>query len=112
MKVWKKPAFVSKCGVVLIQLSLLCAAASLLFAQDNLRSGDGYVRREGNDWVIGTSSVERRIRFDNDHLYLVSLRNKLTGREYQDVDNSPRRNQVPGERRRCEFCRLALEASW
>jgi hypothetical protein len=67
--------------VIAIQLSLLCATASMLCAQTGIQSGDGYVRRDGNEWIIGTSSVERRILFDAGQLETVSLRNKLTGRE-------------------------------
>lgn len=89
MKVWKKRALVSQFGRLLIRLSLLCTAASLLIAQDHLQSRDGYIRREGNDWVIGTSSVEKRIRFYDCNLFLISLRNKLTGREYQDSVTPP-----------------------
>jgi len=68
-----------------IQFSILCAVASLLSAQTNLQSGDGYVRREGNEWIMGTSKVERRVRLADGKFYLVSLRNKLSQREYQDA---------------------------
>jgi hypothetical protein len=81
----EKPAGISMRRMIAIQLSLLCAAASLAGAQTLLQGGDGYVRRERNDWIIGTSSVERKIRFDKGRLELVSLRNKLTGREYHDA---------------------------
>jgi hypothetical protein len=76
-------------GAILVQLSILCAAALPLSAESRLQSGDGYVRREGNEWILGTSSVERRVRLDGGHLQLVSLRNKLTGREYQDAGAPP-----------------------
>jgi hypothetical protein len=72
-----------------IQFSILCAVTSLLCAQANLQSGDGYVRREGNEWIVGTSSVERRVRLSDGKFYLVSLRNKLSGREYLDAGNPP-----------------------
>jgi hypothetical protein len=75
--------------VLISQLSILCATACLVFAQTHLQSADGYVRREGNEWIIGTSDVERRIRLDGGHLELVSLHNKLTGREYQDTKTPP-----------------------
>ncbi len=76
-------------NAVTTQLFILCAAASLLSAQIHLQSGDGYVRREGNEWIIGTASVERRVRLNDGHLELVSLRNKLTSREYQDSPTPP-----------------------
>jgi hypothetical protein len=74
---------------ILIQISILCAAASLLCAQTNLQSRDGYVRREGNEWILGTSLMERRIRLAGGRLSLVSLRNKVSGREYQDAIATP-----------------------
>jgi hypothetical protein len=74
-------------SAIVIQLSILCAATSLLYAQSNLQSKDGYVRREGNEWIMGTSLVERRISFADGRFSLVSSRNKLSGREYQDGNN-------------------------
>jgi len=71
------------------QLSVLCMTASLLGAQTHLQNQDGYIRREGNEWILGTSSVERRVRLDDGHLSLVSLRNKFTGREYRDGATPP-----------------------
>jgi len=43
-------------------ISILCAAASLWCAQTNLQSGGGYVHREGNEWIMGTSNAERKVR--------------------------------------------------
>ena len=60
-----------------------------LYARTRFQSGDGYIRREGNEWIFGTSTVERRVRLDDGRLYLVSLRNKLTGHEYQDAGTWP-----------------------
>jgi len=47
------------------------------------------VRREGNEWIMGTSSTERRVRLEGGRFSLVSLRNKVSGREYQDSSNAP-----------------------
>ena len=47
------------------------------------------MRREGNEWTLGTSLVERRIRLADGRFFLVSLRNKVSGREYQDANNPP-----------------------
>jgi hypothetical protein len=74
---------------ILILLSILCTTASLLCAQTNVQSTDGYVRREGDDWIIGTSKVERRIRLAGGHFFQVSLRNKISGHEYKDATNPP-----------------------
>lgn len=74
---------------VIVTQWIVCAAASLLYAQTRLQSGDGYIRREGNGWIIGTSSTERRVQLDAGHLCLFSLRNKLTGHEYQDARSAP-----------------------
>jgi hypothetical protein len=68
----------------MLQLSILCAAASLLSAQSNLQSKDAYVRRQGNEWILATASAERRIRLASGKLVLASFRNKISGREYQD----------------------------
>ena len=76
-------------SAIVIHLSILCWASSLLCAQTNVQSRDGYVRREGNDWILGTSLTERRIRLADGHLSLVSLRNKASGHEYQDSNNPP-----------------------
>jgi hypothetical protein len=77
------------CRAVIVQLTISCMAVSFLCAQTNLQSGDGYVRREGNTWVLGTALVEQRIRLAAGQLSLVSLRNKVSGREYQDGNNPP-----------------------
>src|ERR1051325_414909 len=74
----------SICCGILIQLFLLCIAGSLGFSQTNLQSGDAYARRRGNEWTIGTARAERKIRFVDGKLVLASLRNKVSGREYQD----------------------------
>jgi hypothetical protein len=87
LTVRKNTPRISICTFLAIQFSILCAAASLLCAQANLQSGDGYVRREGNEWIVGTSNVERRVRLAGGRFYLVSLRSKLSGREYQDAAN-------------------------
>lgn len=55
-------------------------------SQFSLQSKDGYVRHEGTDWVLGTSVVEKRIRLKDGQFVLASLRNKKSGREYQDAD--------------------------
>lgn len=74
-------------NAVILQL-FLSAAACLLCAQTNLQSNDGYVRREGDEWIVGTSLVEKRVRLAGGRFSSVSLRNKLSGREYQD-ENHP-----------------------
>jgi hypothetical protein len=56
----------------------------VLCAQINLQSKDGYVRRDGNEWIMGTSLVERRVRLADGRFSSVSLRNKLSGQEYKD----------------------------
>jgi hypothetical protein len=71
-----------------ILLAILCLAGSLAHPQTSLQNEDGYVRRDGNEWTIGTSLVEKKIRLANGRFGLVSLRNKKSGREYQDADNA------------------------
>jgi hypothetical protein len=71
---------------LVLAVSRLCAQVS---AQINLQSGDGYVRREGNEWILGTSLTEKRIRLSSGQFSMISLRNKVSGREYQDATNPP-----------------------
>ena len=89
LTVHSKTSRISTRSAIVIQLSILCIATSLLCAQTSIQSGDGYVRREGDSWVLGTSLVERRIRLVNGRFSLVSLRNKVSGREYQDGNSAP-----------------------
>jgi len=58
-----------------------------LLAESDLQSKDAYVHRERNEWTLGTSMTERRIRFADGHLFLLSLRNKLSGSEYADSNH-------------------------
>jgi hypothetical protein len=69
-----------------IYLSLLFAATLLASAQNKLQNKDAYLRREGDDWVMGTSLVERRLRLTDGQLTSVSLRNKVSGGEYQKAE--------------------------
>ena len=91
---------------IVIQLLVLCAATALSCAQTNLQSNDGYVRREGNEWIVGTSTVETRVRLADGHLSSVSLRNKLSGREYQD------RNDLSTEIRFSANGQVTDESNW
>jgi len=75
-----------RCGIVTLA-SFLCLAVSFLHSQINLQKEDGYVRREGNEWVMGTSLVERRVRLADGRFSQSSLRNKKSGREYQNGDD-------------------------
>jgi len=70
-------------------LAVLCATASLASPQTNVQSKDGYVRRKGDDWVLGSSVAEKRIRLKGGQLVLASLLNKMSGREYQDASSAP-----------------------
>ncbi len=64
-------------------------SASLLKAQTSVQSHDAYVRRDGDDWILGTALTERRVRLAEGHFSLVSLRNKVSGREYQKAGDAP-----------------------
>jgi hypothetical protein len=63
--------------------------ACWLSAQESQTNQDAYIRHEGTEWVIGTSAVERRVRLLDGRFSLVSLRNKVSGHEYQDSNNPP-----------------------
>jgi hypothetical protein len=87
-----KTSRISFCSVILIQAWVLCTA-SMLCAQTNLQSSDGYVRREGNLWILGTSRVEKRVRLSDGQFSMVSLRNRVSGWEYQDSNSPPAENR-------------------
>jgi hypothetical protein len=68
-------------------LVFLSLTISLVHSQTNLQNADAYVRREGNEWVLGTSLVERKLLLANGKFSQSSLRNKKSGHEYQDGKN-------------------------
>ena len=70
-----------------ILLVILCMAAYLAHPEASLQSKDGYVRREGNEWIMGTSLVEKKIRLTDGRFTMAVLRNKKSGHEYQDSEN-------------------------
>ena len=74
---------------IIIQLFILCVTVSLSYSQSSLQSGDAYVRRQGNEWIMGTARAERRIRLAGGHLGMTSLRNKVSGKEYKDATGAP-----------------------
>jgi hypothetical protein len=58
--------------------------ATTLFAHsENVRSQDGSIVRDGSDWVLSTSQVEKRVRLFDGHLLSTGLRNQTSGRDYQ-----------------------------
>jgi hypothetical protein len=75
-------------STIVVQL-LVLYAATLLSAQTSLKNQDGYIRREADDWILGSSLVEQRIRLANGSFSLLSLRNKVSGHEYQDTNSFP-----------------------
>jgi hypothetical protein len=63
--------------------------ATTLFAQsESVRNQDGSIVRDGTDWVLSTSQVEKRIRLIDGHLISTALRNKTSGRDYQSNSSS------------------------
>src|SRR5882724_5553472 len=68
---------------ILLPILLSSLVTPVLLCEINIESRDAYVRKEGNNWVFGTSSAERRIRLADGQLSLVSLRNKQSGTNYQ-----------------------------
>ena len=95
---------------IIIQLFILCAAVSLSYSQSSLQSGDAYVRRQGNEWILGTSRVERRIRLADGQLTMSSLRNKVSGKN-TGCHRAPAEITVSGQWSGCEAPRLAMEAA-
>ncbi len=70
-----------------VSLAFFCGAVCSAQSQISVQGGDGYVRREGNEWVLGTSLVEKRIRLTDGLFLSTSLRNKKAGHEYLDRNN-------------------------
>ncbi len=77
--------------ILLVVLLTICAAASPLNAQNNrqgsIQSKDGYVRRDGSQWIMGTALVQKRVGFEGGRFLALSLRNKQSGRDYVDEKN-------------------------
>jgi hypothetical protein len=72
---------------VIAQLILVSSIASMLLGQTKLQSRDGYIRRQGTAWVLGTARSERHVQLVDGQLVLVSLRNKNAGRSYLSGKN-------------------------
>src|SRR4051794_23713657 len=68
--------FVPTLRMPTIFLSGLCSAVSFASPQTGIQSRDGYVRREGSSWVLGSSLAEKRIHLKDGQLVLASLVNK------------------------------------
>jgi hypothetical protein len=66
--------------IIGVGLSLVSTVRSPFAA--NLKSGDGYIRREDSRWVIGTAMVEKTISLNRGSLTLTSFKNKASQREY------------------------------
>jgi hypothetical protein len=73
----------------LVILAALSATASFSSAQTDLQNKDGYIRRQGDVWTLGTSQVEKKVRLADGRFSLLSLRNKASGHEYQDGTTPP-----------------------
>lgn len=79
----RKPRHISiRIGIV-VSLLLLSAVSMFARGQANQQSGDAYIRRTGDEWIFGTTKVEQKVRLADGHFFLVSLRNKVSGREYR-----------------------------
>jgi hypothetical protein len=71
----------------IMSLAILCVAVCSAQAQITVQSGDAYVRREGNEWILGTSLVEKKISLVGRRFVSTSLCNKKSGHEYQGGNN-------------------------
>ncbi len=66
------------------------AGAAQITTQRSAKSdSDGYIRREGMTWVIGTSKVEQKVRLEAGRFGLTSFQNKLAAREYKTGSSEP-----------------------
>jgi hypothetical protein len=45
------------------------------------KSGDGYISRAGNTWILGSAKVERKVTLSKGRFFTSSLKNKTSGRD-------------------------------
>ena len=81
-------------GIVLDSSALLAATGRPVQAAPNANLPDkdqsgAYARREGDTWVMGTATAERRVSLRDGRFLLTSVRNKVSGREYRDRGADP-----------------------
>jgi hypothetical protein len=58
--------------------------------QGSMKAGsDGYIRREGMTWIMGTSKVEQRVSLEGGRFGLTSFSNKIAAREYKTGGSDP-----------------------
>ncbi len=76
------------------------------------RSGDAYVSRKGTDWFLGTSKVQREIKFEKEHLSLRGFLDPRTHHEYiQGTPSEIFRFDVDGQTVTSESQPWALDGS-
>jgi hypothetical protein len=64
---------------ILLSFIAFCLAGPQVHATT---SGDAYINFENNVWTLGNSKIEKKLQFSNGTFKCISVRNKLTGREY------------------------------
>jgi hypothetical protein len=60
-------------------LPLVVTVLSILSAA--IKSGDGYVSRNGDTWTLGTAKVERKITLSKGRFFAASIKDKVSGRD-------------------------------
>jgi len=71
-----------------IFLSVVCSVISFASSQSSVQNKDGYVRRDGDGWVLGSAVAEKRVRLKDGQLVFASLVNKKSGHEYRDASSA------------------------
>ena len=71
------------------RMGLFCIAATCAHSQASLTSDDGYIRKEGNEWIFGTALTERRVRLGDGRLTQTSVLNKRSGVEHRAAADQP-----------------------
>jgi hypothetical protein len=64
---------------------LVCLISSLAVSQNHAESGDAYIRGGGDEWTMGNSLVERKVRVVAGEFLSTSLRNKKSGSDYHNA---------------------------
>lgn len=64
-------------------------AAAFVLAATCATAKEGYVKRAGNRWTLGTASVERTVALEDGKLLLKGMKNKFSGQELAAGGGSP-----------------------
>lgn len=101
--------------LVFVLESILCCRNSLAEAAESsgeilARSGDAYIRQNGNSWILGTSQVEKEIVLHDGHFSLASFENLATHHEYVQGPSDIFEFEIDGQKVTGQSQRWILES--